>query len=87
MRIKAQFNSKCAGCGRPIKEGTEIEYVNRKGHHVGCEPIEQASLTDLAEGAATCEALRFRTFDELEREGIPDIWKVPFLCPRTGSPD
>jgi hypothetical protein len=77
MRIKAQFNGKCTTCKKPLLKDREIEYVDRKAYcGEACVPAEQASLADVAEAAATCERLGFRTFDALEREGIPASWRT-----------
>ncbi len=85
--MQAKFPGKCEICGTVINKNAECGYNSetRQIYHYACKENENCRPTE--EQRKITERLHFRTFDELEREGIPDIWKVPFLCPRSGSPD
>lgn len=83
MRITAKFNGKCASCGKPTAAGSEIEYVEKKAYHPGCEPQEGLSFSP-DEAIALADRLGFRSYRDWdllllppEANGDPAWWDRP----------
>ena len=63
MRITAKFNGRCAGCGKPTKQGDEIEYIEKKAYCVGCEPFHlEAEDIAIVDQLKLAERLGYREF-------------------------
>jgi hypothetical protein len=57
MRITAKFDSRCISCGKAIKKGDAIEYLEQKAYHIDCAPQEDQSPS--AEQLALADRLGF----------------------------
>ena len=61
MLITSKFDGRCGKCGKPIPQGTQIEYSDRKAYHLECS--EPASLLPDAEQQSLADKLGFKHYE------------------------
>lgn len=87
MRMPAKFPGKCAGCGKPIAKGAEIDYEDRQAYHapLGGHPgCYQPSLgaDDGDPGGRLPDGWRQYTWEELvgaNEAGLADCGQMQLL--------